>query len=123
MLLHPEVANRDCDVCQTWQFDETTGQIVEKPKGTPIKRYGHLPCRTPIGCHKGTPEAQKSLSPHNQLAYQHYRECRAVGHFPYDPIVRRNAAIIREVEDQVDRIRNMEFQSSMLQVGVVKGIR
>ena len=32
-------------------------------------------------------------------ALQFYRECRAVGRFPRDPIVRRCAAIIRNVED------------------------
>lgn len=121
--MHPEVANRNCPHCQTWQYDDATGKIVEKPKGTPLKRYGPLMCNTAAGCHKGTPDQQKSLSPHNQLAYQHYRECRAVGHFPNDPIVRRHAVIIRDIEDQVDRIRSMEFQSSMLQVGAVRGLR
>lgn len=33
------------------------------------------------------------------LTYQHYLECRAVGHFPDDPIVRRNARIIRQAMD------------------------
>ena len=36
-------------------------------------------------------------------AYQHYRECRAVGAFPNDAICRRNAAIIRAVEDSYER--------------------
>jgi hypothetical protein len=41
-----------------------------------------------------------TLSDINRDAYRHYRECRATGNFPDDPIVRRNAALIREQEDQ-----------------------
>jgi hypothetical protein len=36
----------------------------------------------------------------NREAYRHYSECRATGSFPDDPIVRRNAALIRAQEDQ-----------------------
>lgn len=39
------------------------------------------------------------LTDRNWEAYSHYLECKAVGSFPDDPIVRRNAAIIRSVED------------------------
>ncbi len=62
------------------------------------------PCRLRgIGCAKGTPENQKSLSPKNQRAYQHYLECKAVGQFPDNPLVRKHAGIIRMVEDAVDK--------------------
>jgi hypothetical protein len=37
------------------------------------------------------------------MAYQHYRECRAVSSFPDDGVVRYNASIIRDIEDAVDR--------------------
>lgn len=36
-------------------------------------------------------------------AFEFYQECRAVGHFPNDPIVRWCARIIREVEDLASR--------------------
>ena len=36
-------------------------------------------------------------------AYQHYLECAAVGQFPDDPLVRRNARIIRQVEQAWER--------------------
>lgn len=107
LLLHPEVATRDCGRCQKWLYDEKTGQItqragknVERPAGT------FPPCRSLTGCPKGTPENQRSLSQKNERAYQHYLECKAVGSFPNDPIVRRNAALIRAVEDSVASTKN-----------------
>lgn len=106
LLLHPEVATRDCGHCQKWLYSDKTGRPekrggidVERPKGT------KPPCRMHIGCPKGTPEDQKSLSPKNRAAWRHYQECRAVGSFPDDPIVRRNAAIIRAVEDTIEGIK------------------
>lgn len=43
------------------------------------------------------------LSEQNWQAYTHYLECRAVGEFPNDPIVRRHARLIRQIEDAADR--------------------
>jgi len=37
-----------------------------------------------------------------------YRECRAVGSFPADTIVRQNAAIIREVENAFAEAKKAE---------------
>ena len=45
----------------------------------------------------------RSLSPENEQVWEHYRECRAVGQFPDDPLVRRHAALIRETEDECHR--------------------
>jgi hypothetical protein len=60
-------------------------------------------------CRKGSPEHPRTLSEANQRCYEHYRECRAVGRFPDDPIVRRNAAIIREIEDEIASKRERKF--------------
>ena len=102
LLLHPEVATRDCGHCQKWLYDEKTGRVVkrgprdvERPAGT------FPPCQTQAGCPKGTPEEPRSLSPRNEMAYRHYLECKAVGEFPPDSIVRRNAALIRATEDSI----------------------
>ena len=73
-------------------------------------------CRTEKGCPKGTPEKQRSLNPENQLCYEHYRECKAVGQFPDDPVVRRNAGLIRDVEDRFERTRQTEFQTQLIQL-------
>ena len=68
-------------------------------RGLPVERKPHQKpaCQTYRGCPKGTPENQNSLSPRNNLAYQHYLRCRAVGRFPDDPMVAYNAKIISEV--------------------------
>ncbi len=69
-----------------------------------------------MGCPKGTPENPKSLSPKNEQAYQHYRECRAVGVWGDDPIVRQNAAVIRSLEDMRKRRDEMEFQQFLVTI-------
>ena len=45
----------------------------------------------------------QELSERNRKAYQHWQECRAVGKFPDDPIVRRNAAIFQRLHDEYNR--------------------
>lgn len=95
-------------MCQAWQYDEQTGEIVRHPpiSGGPLPRIGGAaatPCRKPAKCPKGTPEDSKELNAKNRQAYAHYLECRAVGVFPDDAIVRQNAAIIRRVQDAFDR--------------------
>jgi hypothetical protein len=77
---------------------EHSGKPVRRPVGT------LAPCRLRAnGCPKGTPETSRALTDANWQAYQHYCECRAVGQFPDDAIVRRNAAIIREASDSAER--------------------
>ena len=103
--MHPEIAYRDCADCTAHVYDEKTGRRVEIA-GKPMARpKGTLPpCRLRTnGCPKGTPEESRALNERNQKAYQHYLECRAVGQWPEDGIVRRNAAIIRCVMDQAER--------------------
>lgn len=67
---------------------------------------------TPCGrCPKVPPDAPRKTrrfasewTDQNRQAYKHYLECRAVGLFPDDPIVRRNARIIRAIEDEYQRL-------------------
>ncbi len=100
-MLYPEVASRDCGDCQKWQYDESTGKRYTSGNTKRlVPRHGPTPCRTHVGCPKGTPENQLNLTPENTQVYLHYLECRAVGEFPNDPIVRNNAALIRSVEDE-----------------------
>jgi hypothetical protein len=103
-ILHPEVAHRDCQDCEAFVYDEKTGERM-KIHGQPMRRpVGNLPpCRTrQNGCQKGTPEKSRALTDQNWQAYQHYSECRAVGIFPDDAIVRRNAAVIRQASDSAE---------------------
>ncbi|WP_417386929.1 hypothetical protein [Gimesia sp.] len=116
MLFHPEVAFRDCDHCQDYLYDETTGK-VKMFHGEPVERLPSVPapCRCK-GCPKGTPERQKVLSPKNYRTYQHWKECKAVGQFPDDAIVRNHAAIIQELHDLAEEIRRNKFLAAMMGV-------
>jgi hypothetical protein len=116
-IVHPEVAHRDCGHCQKWLYDEKTGKVIERG-GIPVERPPgtHPPCRLHIKCPKGTPEQSKALNTRNRKAWWHYLECRAVGRFPDDPIVRQNAAIIRAVEDD---IREGKLDLLMAKVGAL----
>ena len=113
MIEHPQVAFRDCRHCEAWQYNEETGK-VEVFHGHKLRRRGKTPCRTFIGCPKGTPENPVSLRWYNVAAYSHYTQCRATGIFPEDSIVRRNSGIISEVERQVERVENMQFRRALM---------
>lgn len=108
-MQHPGVAYRDCGHCQRFAYDEKTGK-PELWRGEPIKRSAPPPCRYEIEggrtkCPKGTPEKSRMLTEQNEEAYEHYLQCQATGQFPDDPIVRRNAALIRRAVDAFDEIR------------------
>jgi hypothetical protein len=114
-LYHPLVANRNCQHCQEYLYREDTGEVDMDRKFAvpqPIKRPEVMPppCRTNQGCPKGTPENSKELSNKNRLAYDHYLQCKAVGKFPEDAIVYRNAGIIRQIEDRQLRQSNSELR-------------
>lgn len=49
------------------------------------------------------PENAVELSEANKLAVLHWRECKAVGEFPDDELVRRHAAVIQSVYDEFHR--------------------
>jgi hypothetical protein len=105
LLAAPHLASRDCGDCQTYVYDETTGRRARQG-GRPVPRPAGTapPCRLPqIGCLKGTPENPHTLSPANSAAYRFYQQCRAVGVFPDDPIVRRTATLIARVEQSFAR--------------------
>lgn len=112
---HPAVAYRSCKRCLEILYDEDTGLEVIGRDGEPEKRFFAClaPCQTDKGCPKGTPENQKSLTESNQDCYQHYLECKAVGQFPNDPIVRRNAALIRQVEDGAEQFERNQFYTTI----------
>lgn len=94
----PGVAKRSCEDCKTWWYRED-GSVVRFANNQPLRRPANtvLPCQTPSGCPKGTPESPRTLSPANTMALRHFRLCDATKRFPDDAIVARNAAIIRAV--------------------------
>lgn len=108
LLFHPEWA-RSCDDCEKWLFDDSgpsaTGQRMKRfglpvlrPKGTvtPCIRCPKIPEDAPAKVRRFAIE----MSRQSRQAYVHYLECRSVGAWPTDPIVRRNARIIRLIEDE-----------------------
>jgi hypothetical protein len=117
VLLHPEVAAVSCEDCQTWMYDDgweketRYGLPVLRPEGAPT------PCWSCPKIPKGAPPKPSSaveLSDKNVRAYLHYKECKAVGRFPDDPIVTRNARIIAGAEESVKESRQMEGQRQAL---------
>lgn len=115
ILFHPEVAFRDCGHCQRWIYDEETG-VPAKHGGQLQPRHAAAPppCRTSKGCQKGTPEQPRSLNSRNLRAYLFDRQCRAINHWPDDPIVRRNAEIIRTLEQAKADHDQREMQYTIL---------
>jgi hypothetical protein len=119
---HPLVAFRDCESCKKWLYDEKTGMIhtrngVNSPRGNVP-----TPCDEPkLGCHKGHYDKQMVLSDRNQMAYQHFKECKAVGQFPDDSVVRRNASIISALEENYERDENYRVMTSVVAAGSMFG--
>lgn len=126
--LHPAVANRNCWHCLDFDYDEKTGRPRKGRDGQYEKRLPNCPapCRRAFvdgesECPKGTPENSRALTEANKAAYEHYLECRAVGVFPDDPIVSRNARVIRDVEDQIAEKRQAEFEMSVISAVACQG--
>jgi hypothetical protein len=128
----PRVATRSCHDCQRFLYDEQTGEQVRRPA-----RFG-LPVRRPPGtlppCHQcpkvpddapfRTREYAVDLTDQNWQALAFYSECRAVGQFPADPIVRRWAGLIRAVEDAHERgavSGKLDAITTLLKLLVMKG--
>lgn len=129
-LRHPALCQLSCTDCQLYVIGEN--YRVEEKNGKPLKRPDgrkfpktQAPCRVAgMGCPKGTPEKPKTLNARNVKAYQHFKQCRATGHWPDDAIVRQNAAIIVEAEETV-KAALAERQNKMMEVflGVVHVVR
>ena len=118
-LLHPHLAGRTCGDCQTWVYPDKPGDFADKPAeraGRPVPRAAGTrpPCSYCPKQPNTVPEAERTpdtaveLSDRNWQAYWHHQECAAVGSFPDDPIVRRNAAVISRVEKDADTL--LQFQ-------------
>lgn len=60
------------------------------------------------------PENAVELSERNRRALNHYLECRAIGTFPDDPWVRRNAVVFRAIMDSVAEDRAEERENELI---------
>lgn len=110
-LRHPAHAALPCSDCQKWWYlpDATVTTRggangvklpMLRPPGmaTPCAVCPKIPAGEPVKVAANAVE----LSETNRTAWAHYQECRAVGAFPDDPLVRHHARLIREVYDTVD---------------------
>jgi hypothetical protein len=62
------------------------------------------------------------LDKKNADAFRHFRECKAVGQFPDDLTVRRNARIIQDTLDAVEREDRMTIIVKLGALGVKHAI-
>lgn len=126
LLEHPGLPS--CADCQQWVYDPDTWQVSRYPPktGLPLARPPHtpLPCwkcpKIPHGSDP-CPANAVELSPKNALAYEHYLQCKAVGRFPRDGIVERNAGLIRWAEEQAERNRHKVTETLLKLIAGVKG--
>lgn len=123
ILTHPEVAYRSCQDCLLHVYNHQTGKRELDHEGKPIPRgIGKAPCQATIGaprevrariCAKIAPDAEVALNEKNQRTYEHYQECKAVGRFPDDALVKHHARLIRKIEDEntIGRLELALFKS------------
>jgi hypothetical protein len=113
-LLRPDAASRPCGDCRRWLYHDTPdrfgdavvrgGRPVARPPGcpTPCSYCPKQPADVPD--HARRPETAVELSDKNARAVAFSRECRAVGRWPDDALVRRNAAVVAEAERSAERV-------------------
>lgn len=92
----PWFSKVSCDFCRKWWWSPLTNDVArEGIDGPALERDPRQTLLCADGqCPKGSPENPKTLSAKNRMAYRHFLQCEAAG-FPDDPIVRRNAEVIR----------------------------
>jgi hypothetical protein len=101
--------------------------------GKPETRGGR-PAPRPVGvappcrrCPKGGPDNFADFLPQNSEAVRHYMECSATRHFPRDAIVARHASLLKQVEQEVERMKRREemglmmVKQSVAQMGAMVG--
>lgn len=109
MLLFRPDFRRTCQECMTYLYDDDGN----------IRMRGTMKCRRPQGAAfmtpcQSCPKIPKSeqvkhwsnaveLSRKNFEAFLHWKGCKAVGRFPDDPIVERNAVVIQDVVNDWER--------------------
>jgi len=117
------VARLSCDDCARYWVRTEDWSVVRRPArfGLPMLRPAGTvtPC---VKCPKTenspvrTREHAVELSEQNWQAYEFYLQCRAVGSFPEDPIVRRHAMLIRQVYDSFERSQTMEPMAALMSI-------
>lgn len=120
LLTHPHLAARSCSDCRRWIYPDKPGEFAESPAERAGVKVVRLPMQLPpcsycpkqpsdVPERSRRPETAVELSAKNWRAYHHYTECAAVGSFPDDPIVRRNAAIISRIEKDAAAVQQLQL--------------
>lgn len=126
-----EFLGRTCADCASFMYEDNGKKKLMRGTDKPWPRpLGVVtPCHK---CPKVPDDAPKDRHGHKHRRYaveitdktwatiQHYDECEAVGQFPDDAIVRRNAAIIKRVRDQY---RRLELQEVIMQVAALRAVQ
>jgi len=106
---HPALMILDCETCSVFQYEVPSAEPV-KDLGTSevYRREGKPPCAIcPKTAHAPQDRRKENavmLRDRHWQAWQHYRECRGVRHFPWqDPIVRMHAALFLEAGRALER--------------------
>lgn len=89
-----------CDDCKQWMYDDDWKRCTRLGVDLPRSAGTPTPCWK---CPKGPVPYEKELSLKNWTAYDLYLQCKAGKPIPDDPIVHQNHALIRWVEDNVER--------------------
>lgn len=122
---HPRLSSVDCRHCWQYEYDEKTWEVRPDPRnGEPLRRIMGPPCTMRRGCPKGHIDNQKSLTAQNRLTVLYYHECSAIGEFPDDDRVRRNAGLLRQIEvyrEQMTQQMMVEFVKAMSMTKVSHG--
>jgi len=108
--MHPEVANRDCNDCIKYVYEEDGPQNGERKtwRGQPLERPpGTVPlCRREgCKCPKGTPENPVTLTAASQKALLFYRRCKLTGQWPDDEIVMEYSIALEELMQGIKQQR------------------
>lgn len=120
MKAHPHLASRSCSDCRRWVYADRPGDFADAPADRGGAKVPRLPTQRPpcSYCPKQpadvpdrlrTPDTAVELSGKNWQAYHFHSECAAVGQFPDDAIVRRNAAVIGRIEKDVDALQQLQL--------------
>lgn len=95
------MANRPCDLCRRFFFDEKTGgpRLTE---GKPIPRNGSpAPCETSVGCAKGHWTREIKLTTAEQAVIDAYRGGTLTERDKRDPIVRKVMGALAGIDEAV----------------------
>ena len=133
ILAHPELIARTCEECQKTAYDDRPNEplssktLTDKRTGLPMARPSNIPTpcdRCPRTAHLPPQDRTRfnalEITDLTYQIYQHYRECRAVGVFPTDGLVRYHASIIRGIEDAIEK---REREEQMIQLATLANRR